>query len=644
MPRLIDEQGRVLRLGDKLGEGGEGAVYRLAGHDSLAVKVYTAPLTAERAQKISILSLWNRQAVDRFAAWPSGLVLDEHRRPRGLLLPAVKGGWDVHHLYTPSSRRQNFPSANWRFLLHVSTNIARAFATVHDQGLVIGDVNPGSILVLADGTVRLIDVDSFQVPVPGASPLLCTVAVPLFLPPELRGAPLSSTVRTPDHDAFGLAVTLFQLLMLGRHPYAGRYLGSGEMPIERAIAEHRFAYGNGAASLEMQRPPNTVGMEILSPAVGALFEAAFAPTAGRVPRPTAGSWVQALSAMAANLAQCGANTTHQYAREVPSCPWCTFEQNTSVLLFGVAAPATTSRFEAEYRHLLRLVAEVPRAAPARPAASSTPVAASPDAVRARKPPAWAWIAYACGVLLMLAGVPLMPAGLLIMLGGAAVAGVAWKRTNARRKVWAERYRQVRDQHAAVAGELDQANRFPMHAAAYAAVERAKASWESVPRLREQRTRKLMNNRRQSQLEQFLARQRIESAAIPGIAAGRLAMLSSYGIDTALDVVAARVGAVPSFGPKLTERLVTWRRKLEQSFVFNASTPLPPEALARMEQDLNAVQRQAVQQLQQALRQLQAAAAKEPQAAARIARSVTTAARALRQAEADVTAATGRLPA
>nr|BFE61482.1 hypothetical protein GCM10020063_060080 [Dactylosporangium thailandense] len=644
MPRLIDEQGRVLRLGDKLGEGGEGAVYRLAGHESLAVKVYTAPLTAERARKISILSQWNRQAVDRFAAWPSGLVLDEHRRPRGLLLPAVKGGWDVHHLYTPSSRRQHFPSANWRFLLHVSTNIARAFATVHDQGLVIGDVNPGSILVLADGTVRLIDVDSFQVPVPGAAPLLCTVAVALFLPPELRGASLSSTVRTSDHDAFGLAVTLFQLLMLGRHPFAGRYLGPGEMPIERAIAEHRFAYGSGAAKLEMQRPPNTVGMEILSPAVGALFEAAFAPTAGRVPRPTAGSWVQALGAMAANLAQCGANATHQYAREAPSCPWCTFEQNTSVLLFGVAAPASVSRFEAEYRHVLRLVAEVPRPAPARPAMSNAPAAASPDAVQARKTPAWAWIAYTCGVLFLLAGLPLLPAGLLLLIGGAATIGIAWNRTGARRKVWTERYRQARDQHAAAAGELDRANRFPMHAAAHAAVERAKAGWESVPRLREAKTRELMRNKRQSQLEQFLAGRPIERAAIPGIAAGRLAMLSAYGIDTALDVVAARIAGVPSFGPKLTERLVTWRRELERSFVYDASTPLAPEALARMEQELEAVQRQAVQHVQQALRQLRAAAATEPPAAAQAARRLTSATEALRQAEADATAATGRPPA
>ena len=43
------------------------------------------------------------------------------------------------------------------------------------------------------------------------------------------------------HDAFGLAVLIFQILFMGRHPYSGHFLGSGEMPIERAIREHRFA-------------------------------------------------------------------------------------------------------------------------------------------------------------------------------------------------------------------------------------------------------------------------------------------------------------------------------------------------------------------------------------------------------------------
>ena len=44
-----------------------------------------------------------------------------------------------------------------------------------------------------------------------------------------------------DHDRFGLAVLIFHLLMMGRHPFSGVYLDKGDMPLEKAIREGRFA-------------------------------------------------------------------------------------------------------------------------------------------------------------------------------------------------------------------------------------------------------------------------------------------------------------------------------------------------------------------------------------------------------------------
>ena len=45
----------------------------------------------------------------------------------------------------------------------------------------------------------------------------CPVAKPEYTPPELQGKHLSSIVRTPEQDAFGLGVLIFQLLMEGNH-------------------------------------------------------------------------------------------------------------------------------------------------------------------------------------------------------------------------------------------------------------------------------------------------------------------------------------------------------------------------------------------------------------------------------------------
>ncbi|MGH3751466.1 MAG: hypothetical protein ACRDRP_02020 [Pseudonocardiaceae bacterium] len=627
-----------------LGEGGEGAVYRLAGDSSQAIKVYASPLTAERAQKIKILTQFSQPDIDRFTAWPSGLVLDEKGRARGLLLPVVERGKDIHHLYTPGSRRKHFPTVDWRFLVHVSRNVARAFGAVHALGLVIGDVNPGSILVLGDGTVRLIDVDSFQVPVPGGRPLLCTMAVPLFLPPELNQAPLNSVVRTPDHDAFGLAITIFQLLMLGRHPYAGRFLGTGEMPIERAITEHRFAFGARAADRQMRRPPNTVGMEILPSRVAALFESAFAPPAQRRLRPSASEWVQALDQLAAELAHCQRNPKHYYPRSTSLCPWCDFEQSTSVLLFGVPVTAFTQRYESEYQQLIDLIAAIPRPAPPILVAATSGVVANPTAQQAAKTPGLAWGSYLLGLLLMVGGLVLLPRGglLFILLGVVALMFGAGARRQ-RRKPWINAYRAAKSEEADAAAELEQANRFPAHAAALAAVARASRQWDGLPSRRAERYQQLEKNKRQEQLWQFLQAQLIKSARIKAIGAGRVAMLSAYGIDTAWDIEIQRVQQVPQFGPVLADRLVAWRQERERAFVYDPSRPLPQEAVIRLEKEIEEAQRRLVDNLRRALRDLEAAHAAEPAAAATAAQHLRTANLMLLQAEADVLAATGSVP-
>jgi DNA-binding helix-hairpin-helix protein with protein kinase domain len=644
--RLVDESGQPVRLGDKLGEGGEGKVYRLSDRSSLAIKVYSSPLSAEKVHKIRVLTQLAMPEIVKFTAWPSGLALDTNGRPRGLLLPVVERGHDIHHLYTPSSRRRYFPDANWRFLVHVAANVARAFGAVHQLGLVIGDVNPGSILVLPDGTVRLIDVDSFQVPVSGRSPLLCTVAVPLFLPPELQGTSLDSVVRTPHHDAFGLAITIFQLLMLGRHPYAGRFLGSGDMSIEKAIAEHRFAFGSRAAARDMERPPNTVGLEMLPAGVATLFEAAFAPTAGEHGRPSAVEWVSALTTLTVKLGECGLAPSHHYPRSLPHCPWCPIERDTGVLLFGGRGKKTALQgHEAGYQRLLSLIEAIPKPAPLTPSAVNLNVHPNPAAEMASKTPVSSWVSCLVGLLLIVGGVALFHGGnrlLPLVLGTIALATGATARRR-RQAPWVNAFRNAKDEYEQATRQLSEANRFPAHTAAQTAVALACRSWDDLPRRRTKEYQQLEANKRELQWREFLEAQLIESASIKGIGRGRVAMLSSYGIDTAWDIEGRRIKGVPNFGPVLAERLVNWRRSRERAFIYHPSRPLPKEAIARLERETDEERRRIIERLRRALRDLQAANTAEPPAVARAAERVRTADSSLRQAEADVRAATGSVP-
>jgi DNA-binding helix-hairpin-helix protein with protein kinase domain len=64
--------------------------------------------------------------------------------------------------------------------------------------------------------------------------------------------------RTPNHDAFGLAVLTFLLLFMGRHPFAGRMSdGQSDLSLEQAISSLRFAYSATALAHRLLPPPNT---------------------------------------------------------------------------------------------------------------------------------------------------------------------------------------------------------------------------------------------------------------------------------------------------------------------------------------------------------------------------------------------------
>lgn len=121
------------------------------------------------------------------------------------------------------------------------------------------------------------------------------------------------------------------------------------------------------------------------------------------------------------------------------------------------------------------------------------------------------------------------------------------------------------------------------------------------------------------------------------------MLSAYGVDTAEDVEIQRVQQVPQFGPVLANRLVEWRREREHAFVYDPSRPPPREAVIRLEKEIEDTQRRLVDDLRKALRALQKARVSEPAAAATAAQRLSAAKLVLLKAEADVLAATGRVP-
>lgn len=614
-PEVVDGQGRSVVLGQAIGRGGEGTVFEIQSSKDHVAKIYHSTLSAERADKIRTMVTLRTEAVASLAAWPVELLMKRSGEPIGLVMPRVVGRKDIHHLYSPKSRRADFQRADWRFLIRAAANTARAFAAVHEAGCVIGDVNHGGVLVAQDATVRLIDCDSFQVSV-GTRRFLCEVGVETFTPPELQGRPFKGVVRTANHDNFGLAVMVFLILFMGRHPFAGRHLGSGDMPIPKAIEECRFAYGAGRAAVQMERPPGTPDLTIAGSDVVPLFERAFARQSIGGGRPTAREWVASLERLEKSLKQCAASPSHWFHQSVTSCPWCQMEGTTGVTLFPLMLQGIPGAlFDIE--SLWRQVEALPHPGPV-PELPDPPAVPSAEA-RALRSQRQMTNVLAFIVAAGLIGFAFFGGakgyGVFLFFGGIAaffgIKGMLGKSYDVRRfKDAAEaaerRWRTVQNDWRAKAGpgNFDEKK---------AAIARLRQDWMNVPNVRLKKLEQLRKNHREKQLERFLDGFEIETAKIRGIGPGRKQTLESFGIETAADLMQQRIAAVPGFGPSLQGNLLAWRRDLERRFVFDPAKPIDQRDIAQVEQEtvaerqgLESKTRQAVAELKQIQMQIGAA--------------------------------------
>ncbi len=373
-------QGARMRLGARIGRGGEGEVFALADDPDRAAKIYAPEAAAARAGKIVAMAQAGLAAKAPLVAFPQAPLHDARGRFRGFVMPRIHDAEPLHELYAPGARKRAFPDADHRFLLRAALNAARAAAAAHRAGCVIGDVNHSGFLIGQDAMVWLIDADSFQFD-DSATLHLCRVGVPDYTPPELIGAKLSQVARTPDHDAFGLAVVLFQLLFLGRHPFAGvARSGSacGDLSVGEAIARGAFAYARSTGG-PLRPPPGALLLDDMPSGTAALFERAFAPdAAGR--RPGAADWARALGAHEAAIRTCPATPRHHFTGA--ACPLCRIEAETGAALFPAPGAPGSAPAPLDPRELARRLAaiETPQSfayAPPEPLASSAPAPLTP---------------------------------------------------------------------------------------------------------------------------------------------------------------------------------------------------------------------------------------------------------------------------
>jgi DNA-binding helix-hairpin-helix protein with protein kinase domain len=327
MNTLYDSRGGPVTLGRSVGVGGEAEVFDIASMPGFVAKKYHKPISPLQQNKLRAMLALTNPELHKIAAWPLNTL---HDRPNGSVCGWVMrkvAGTDIHVLYSPAHRKATFPKADWRYLVHAAMNCAVAFDAVHKLNVVVGDVNQSNILVTEQMVVTLIDCDSFQLKING-SMYPCEVGQALYTPPELQTRDLTGIQRTANHDRFGLAVLIFHLLFMGRHPFSGRYLGRGDMPIEKAIQGHRFAYGRLAGNFQMSAPLHSLTLADVPPSIGTLFERAFASTSiTGDSRPSAIEWYNALHGIVGSMRGCTADKSHVFGANLNRCPWCALMQS-----------------------------------------------------------------------------------------------------------------------------------------------------------------------------------------------------------------------------------------------------------------------------------------------------------------------------
>ncbi len=341
---LFDSADCPVRLGQQIGRrGGEGCVYEVSSDQGVIAKIFHQRADQERAAKLEHMIGLNASRLFAFAAWPKSLVFDRHRRLVGFLMPRAFR-LEIHELFSRTQRTTAFPGKEWNFSIRAARNCSAAFDEIHKVGAVVGDVNEGNFLVGENGKVSLIDCDSYQLTANGHT-WTCDVGVPIWTAPELQGKDFRGLRRTANTDLFSLAVLIFKILFMGRHPFAGVTLTKSETTLEQCIAEFRFAFAERSQLLLVTPPPGAFPFSMLARPLREMFDRAFLRGSERQnARPTAGEWVRTLDSLESSLELCKLARSHLFPKELTSCPWCKITIETGVHFFVNGATTTPQIF------------------------------------------------------------------------------------------------------------------------------------------------------------------------------------------------------------------------------------------------------------------------------------------------------------
>lgn len=592
--RYITSKGSSIQLGARIGSGGEGHVFECIGLPDQVAKIYHRPPAPEHARKLQAMASMFTPGLEQIAAWPSQTISPQpNGQISGVLMKRIRRDFrEIINLYNPNDRKKYFSNVDFSFLAHTAWNLAAAFETMHKAGVVIGDVNQKNILVNPQAFIRLIDCDSFQV-IKNGEKFRCRVGVPDYTPPELQGKNFAQVDRSQNHDNFGLAVIIFSLLMMGRHPFAGVAIGHNPIDLTQAIQGYHFAYATKGGQSVLAPPPNAPPIDLLPGRVIKLFEAAFSQNSAlHNNRPSSEDWLKELDSFRSTILNCPRNGVHKFGQHRSSCPWCEFESRAIIFFCGTNIPGGGSNtprqvhvagamvinqnLVAELRTQLAMFAQLNTSfLPKAPSATGTPLSA--NAIAARRAQTSVRICLVLFVLCFCSGLMGSSGGVIYVIyliwwlieesTGNAFTKEKIQRKNAYDAAFARLQETLKKDEA-------RQQSLPRLRGTIDNTQKLVNEYHTIPARFEDDNRKLETQKRAIQEKLFLQRFTIDAASIPNFGPNRKATLRSFGLYTAADIEKSAISAIPGIGEALQDNLMIWREQILAGFKFDPTKPIP----------------------------------------------------------------------
>lgn len=301
---------RQVKLGARLGGGGEGVAYAVAGDARSAIKIYTvrensqAGLLANRREKIlgmlasppRWVSVKHEGAVLPLLAWPTHLVESDEKGFAGFAMPIVPESAAMRFTdYLIQMAAPGSLSEQERCLinrLRLCRSLAGIVAELHKQGHFVVDFKPENLRVFHQSCIPcLLDNDSFSISGNDGRRFPATAFSPSYASPELLNQSSPADVNSDAQDRFALAALMFQVLNKGIHPFQGVLAVEDDeaTTIEAKIRKRLYAYG--VERDERVSPVPSSDHDCLLLGTRMMFDRAFGALSA-ADRPTAAEWCE----------------------------------------------------------------------------------------------------------------------------------------------------------------------------------------------------------------------------------------------------------------------------------------------------------------------------------------------------------------